>query len=56
MLRARQDFGDAKIGEEAVAALVQQHVARLHVAMDDVVRVSVVKRVADLRDQAADLG
>ena len=49
------DLRQPKIGEQAVPALVNQHIARLHVPVDQSLRVGIVKRIASLRNNGADL-
>ena len=45
---ASHHLGDAKIGEQAVAALVDQHVAGFYVPVDQALRVGIVERVPQL--------
>jgi hypothetical protein len=54
--RALHHLRDAEVGEEGVAARVEEDVARLEIAVDDAARVRLVERLGHAADDAADLG
>jgi len=49
-------FGDAKVGQEGLTAMIEENVARFDVAVDDVERVSVIERVGDGGEEARHFG
>ena len=56
IVAAADHAGDAEIGEIGRAAVIEQDVARLYVAMEDAVGVGIVEGVADAVDDGRRLG